>query len=64
MIDQKIPSHIKKRIPILINGDQIIWLVGYRTDERFKITDSTTKILVCSYHALLKETDCLKEKDF
>lgn len=45
-INKKIPIADKQHIPILINGDgKIIWIAGYRLDERFKITDETEKII-------------------
>jgi tRNA(Ile)-lysidine synthase len=45
-INKKISIADKQHIPILINGDgNIIWIAGYRLDERFKITDETEKII-------------------
>ncbi len=37
-INQKIPRHQRRRIPLLCSGDQIVWVCGYRLDDRFKIT--------------------------
>jgi tRNA(Ile)-lysidine synthase len=46
-IDQKIPLNEKRLIPILVNGNgEIIWIGGYRQDDRFKITGSTTSLVV------------------
>ena len=44
-IDEKINEFDKKQIPLLCDNDQIVWVVGYRLDERYKVTDSTKKIL-------------------
>ena len=49
-IQNKIDRYEKKNIPILCNGNgDIIWLVGYRADNRYVITESTKKVftLVC-----------------
>ncbi len=49
-IQQKVGLYDKKNIPILINGNgEIIWVVGYRLDNRYRITESTKKVftLVC-----------------
>lgn len=44
-IGQKIPLIEKKTIPILVNGNgKIIWICGYRSDDRFKIKVQTKKI--------------------
>lgn len=44
-IDEKINEFDKKQIPLLCNNHQIIWVVGYRLDERYKVTEATEKIL-------------------
>lgn len=44
-IDEKINEFDKKQIPLLCNNNQIIWVVGYRLDERYKVTEATEKIL-------------------
>lgn len=44
-IQEKVPLSLKGNIPILINGDdKIIWIAGYRSDNRFKIENDTKKI--------------------
>ncbi|HDL19157.1 MAG TPA: tRNA lysidine(34) synthetase TilS [Bacteroidetes bacterium] len=44
-IDHKIPEHIRPQMLVLTNGENIIWLIGYRLDQRFKITDETKKVI-------------------
>jgi tRNA(Ile)-lysidine synthase len=41
MINEKIPSAIRDRLPLLIVGDRIGWVCGYRTDERARATFNT-----------------------
>lgn len=36
-INQKIPRYQRRRIPLLCCGDQIVWVCGYRLDDRFKV---------------------------
>ncbi len=45
-IDEKIPRGSRDRIPILTDATNILWVVGYRMDDRFKITANTEKQLV------------------
>ena len=49
-IDQKINLIEKKNIPVLCSGDKIVWLVGYRGDDRFKIDNQTKKYYKITYH--------------
>ena len=44
MIDNKIPMYKKQRAFVILSGNEIIWLVGHRIDERFRITKSTKSI--------------------
>jgi tRNA(Ile)-lysidine synthase len=43
--DIKLPVTAKKRQRVLVSGEHIVWLVGLRPDERFKVTESTEKVL-------------------
>jgi tRNA(Ile)-lysidine synthase len=49
MIDKKIPLNLKNRILVLLSGDSIAWIAGYRIDDRFKIEDDTKKLLKITY---------------
>ena len=44
-IDQKMSIAEKERAYILCSGKDIIWIAGMRTDDRYKITKNTIKIL-------------------
>ncbi len=47
--DHKIPLPEKKKIWILQSGADIIWIIGMRTDERYKVTPLTKTILQIDY---------------
>lgn len=45
LVDRKIPLTLKKQVRVLTDqADRIIWVIGHRTDERFKVTDKTLSI--------------------
>ncbi len=44
-INQKIPRPLRSKIPIIERGGQIMGILGWRVDERFKITEKTEHIL-------------------
>ncbi len=44
-VDEKVPRDERDRIPIVLSGNDIIWVAGYRADDRFRVTDRTGKIL-------------------
>ncbi len=45
MIDAKIPRAWRQRVPIVCSAEHIIWVVGWRIDERAKVTENTKKVL-------------------
>jgi tRNA(Ile)-lysidine synthase len=46
-ISLKIPVHQKTEIPLLINGNgDIIWVGGYRLNDRYKVTENTKKVTI------------------
>lgn len=44
-VDEKVPRDERGRIPLITSGEDIIWVLGYRGDERFKITEGTKKAI-------------------
>jgi tRNA(Ile)-lysidine synthase len=44
-IDHKIPRFERSNIPLLLSGETVAWVVGYRIGDRFKVTDTTRKVL-------------------
>lgn len=49
LIDAKVPRYERDSIPLLVCGDQILWLIGYTTCEPFKIKPSTQQYLYLRY---------------
>ncbi len=45
MIDAKVPRSLRDSIPLVCARHRIIWVVGWRIDNRFKVNDATEKIL-------------------
>ncbi|HWK98506.1 MAG TPA: tRNA lysidine(34) synthetase TilS, partial [Parapedobacter sp.] len=44
-VSLKIPVHRKRQVPVVVNGNgDIIWVVPYRIDNRYKITAKTKKV--------------------
>ena len=44
-IDHKIPKFERPKIPLLIAGEVIAWVVDHRIDERVKVTKKTERVL-------------------
>lgn len=45
LIDQKIPMPEKARQFVLLSGEDIVWLIGRRIDDRFRLTTQTENVL-------------------
>ena len=44
-IDYKVERDERDRIPLICDGDEIMWVVGFRISEKYKVTDKTSRIL-------------------
>ena len=45
MIDEKIPREDRDRICLLAEGSHVLWIVGHRVSEGYKVTEQTKTIL-------------------
>jgi len=48
-IDQKIPREFRETIPLIAQDGDIIWIIGYRLSERYKIDEQTKKVIIIKY---------------
>ena len=46
--DMKVPAEERDRIPLLVSGSEIVWVVGMRIGYRFRIGKDTSEILKIS----------------
>lgn len=44
-ISRKIPLEDRQQIPLVISGNDILWVAGHRIDEKYKLGDSTRNVL-------------------
>jgi len=44
-INEKVPSSIRARIPLIAEGNHILWAIGYRISAYYKVTSETKEIL-------------------
>ena len=49
MIDARIPSAWRQQVPIVCSPQHILWVVGWRIDERAKVTANTGQILCLEF---------------
>ena len=49
-IDKKIPKVKRDTIPLVIGGNGIIWVTGYRVDEGYIVDENTQTILVIEFN--------------
>lgn len=45
LIDEQVPLSEKSRVTVVLSGDDIVWVAGYRIDERYKVTPRTHTVL-------------------
>ena len=49
MVNEKIPSSERDTIPLLADQDHVMWVVGGRISEYYKVTSDTKRVLEVKY---------------
>lgn len=44
-IDEKIPAGRRQEIPLLADGEHILWVIGHRISEAYKVSEKTQRVL-------------------
>jgi tRNA(Ile)-lysidine synthase len=47
-VDLKVPRDERNCVPVVLSGDDIVWVAGHRADERFRVTERTKRFLKLS----------------
>ena len=45
VLDEKIERYRRDTIPLLAQGNHILWVVGHRISEQFKLSEESKRIL-------------------
>jgi tRNA(Ile)-lysidine synthase len=45
-INEKVPQTERGQIPLLADGSHILWIVGWRISEAYKVTEQTKQVLI------------------
>lgn len=48
--DENISLAERERVPLIFSKDRLLWVVGYRIDDRFKITEKTKRVVQLTIH--------------
>lgn len=49
-IDSKIPRELRDEIPLICINNEVVWVVGYKISDKFKVTENTKSILKIEYN--------------
>lgn len=49
LTNQKVPRHVRDRLPLLVGEKGIAWVCGQRVDERAKVRDGTKQVLALRF---------------
>lgn len=53
--DVKLSHADRRRIPLVVAPEGIVWVVGYRQDERWSVTPDTKRYVIVAVHSLRAE---------
>ncbi len=55
LVGEKVPAHVRDGIPLLTDGQRVLWVVGWRIGADCKVGDSTRRILVAEAREAARE---------
>ncbi len=55
LIDRKVPKGERAGVPLLLSRGEAVWLCGFRIDDRFKVSEETTRVLEVRLEASARE---------
>jgi tRNA(Ile)-lysidine synthase len=48
-IDNKVPRDLRDKILLIAKGKEIVWVIGYKISDKFKVTENTKTVLKLNY---------------
>ena len=48
-IDKKVPRDERDGIPLIASAREIVWIIGHKTSDKFKVTENTKTVLKMEY---------------
>ena len=60
MLDKKFSVFRKEEQYVVCSGGEIVWLVNERTDNRYRVTTETRRILLLHVDFATKDGTCIK----
>lgn len=49
LIDEKVPREERDELELIADGNEIVWIVGGRLSDKYKVTDNTSDVIVIKY---------------
>jgi len=63
-INNKVPKAERGRIPLVVSGDRVVWIAGFRIDERVKVSESTQTVLKTTLIPANSQNTITRAEDF
>jgi tRNA(Ile)-lysidine synthase len=57
MINVKLPAELRDRWPLVVSGDDLVWVAGYRLDEHFRVRADTQRMIKLTFVGLESSDD-------
>ncbi len=48
-IDSKVPREKRGMIPLIVIGNEVVWIIGHKISDKFRVTENTKSVLKMEY---------------
>jgi tRNA(Ile)-lysidine synthase len=63
LIDAKVPRRERGGVPVVRDGERIVWLAGVRMSDEYRVTPATREAIRLTWRPADDETDASQERE-
>jgi tRNA(Ile)-lysidine synthase len=49
LMDAKVPARLRSRVPVVRDGDRVVWVAGVRLSEAYRVAEDTRRVVRLAY---------------
>lgn len=63
LVDAKVPRRLRRSVPVVRDGERIVWLAGVRMSDEYRVTPATDRALRLTWHRADDVSEAIEERE-